>query len=103
MRTFEYWVTADPHHIAQIASSHYHDTDGVMVAHFSRAAVRELRDHAQETRPAARQMSGQEEPVYMTFGKTRDRTNFMLALVELGGEIIPQVILPASASAALVP
>ncbi|MBN7783674.1 hypothetical protein JYP51_02005 [Ponticoccus gilvus] len=103
MHTIEYWVTADPHHIAQIASSHYHDTDDVMVAHFSRAAVRNLRDHARETRPAASQMSGQEEEVCVTFATMKDRVDFMMAVIELGGEIVPQVTLPASASAELVP
>ncbi|MBE3637214.1 hypothetical protein [Mangrovicoccus algicola] len=103
MHTIEYWVTADPHHIAQIASSHYHDTDEVMVAHFSSTAVRNLRDHAQETRPAVAQMSGQEQQVCVTFATMKDRMDFMLSVVELGGEIIPQVVLPSSVSAALVP
>lgn len=55
------------------------------------------------TSSAARQTSGREEVICMSFDAMKDRTDFMMAVLELGGEIIPQSILPGSVSAALVP
>lgn len=102
MPPYDIWITADASHIAQIASWTEETEDG-LVAHFSRTAVRGLRDHARETRPAARQTSGREEVMCMSFDTMKDRTDCMVAVLELGGEIIPQAILPGSVSAALVP
>lgn len=95
------WIVADPAHIAQIASWTEQAEDGLR-AHFSATAVAEIRDHAAETRPGPRKASGREEVVELCFDTSRTRTAFALAILEMGGQIVPQMLLPSAASVELV-
>lgn len=106
MLPYELWITADACHIAQIASwyEEAEDAEACPIACFSPSAVQCLRDHAHETRPPAPiRMNGQEEIIRVVFDTEKSRVAFWITVLELGGEVIPQIVLPASASAALVP
>lgn len=97
------WISADPDHISQIATWTHDDPEYGLLAHFSAAAVAEIRDHAQETRPSPCEASGREEVIRLSFDGARTRTAFALAVIELGGQIVPQMLLPSAASLELVP
>lgn len=96
------WIIADPAHIAQIANWTEETEDGLH-AHFSASAVREIRDHAQETHPSPRTASGREEVIRLSFDSALSRTAFALGVLEMGGQIVPQIVLPSSATIELVP
>lgn len=97
------WIAADPSHIARLATWTDESEDG-MRAHFSAAAVTEIRDHAAETRPRRQhKASGREAAILASFDTDKTRAAFAMAVQEMGGQIVPQMLLPSAASEAMVP
>ncbi|UWQ54999.1 hypothetical protein [Leisingera caerulea] len=96
------WLRADPNHMARLATEIEYGPD-FLIAHFSDGAVRDLREHARDSRPCPWKLSGREALVRLSFDTAETATAFLLLILELGGELAPQAHLPASATGDLVP